>query len=108
MEFETLKYELEDEGSIARIIMNRPEARNAQDNRMTYELNDAFTAAALDDTVKVIILSGEGPHFSSGHDIRGGQPFADGHTPTQVFPYSATLPGRHGGRPGSAGGTGGA
>lgn len=95
MEFGTIKYELENEGSIARIILNRPEARNAQDNQMTYELDDAFKAAALDDQVKVIILSGEGPHFSSGHDIRGKGNRDYQHD--QVFPYSSTLPGSEGG-----------
>ncbi len=55
---------------IVRIVLNRPEARNAQDTRLLYELNDAFDKAAQDDAVKVIILSGDGPHFSSGHDLR--------------------------------------
>ena len=57
---------------IVRVRMNRPEARNAQDLQLTYDLNDAFDAANQDDKVKVIILSGEGPHFNSGHDMRGG------------------------------------
>ena len=57
---------------IVRVAMNRPEARNAQDLQLTRDLNDAFDAANQDDAVKVIILSGEGPHFSSGHDMRGG------------------------------------
>ena len=57
---------------IVRVAMNRPEARNAQDLQMTYDLNDAFDRASQDNNVKVIILSGEGPHFSSGHDMRGG------------------------------------
>ncbi len=92
MDFGTIRYELEDQGAIARIIMNRPEARNAQNNQMTYELNDAFTAAALDDDVKVIILSGEGPMFSAGHDLKGGGDY----TPEPVFPYSHTLPGSEG------------
>src|ERR1700722_5628312 len=95
MEFGTIRYELEDDGAIARIIMNRPEARNAQDNQMTYELNDAFTAASLDDNVRVIILSGEGPHFSAGHDIMGKG--NRDYTHDQVFPWSATLPGSEGG-----------
>jgi enoyl-CoA hydratase len=94
MEFGTIRYELEDEGRVARIIMNRPEVRNAQNNQMTYELNDAFTAAALDDGVKVIILSGEGPMFSAGHDLKGGS-YSYTHDP--VFPYSHTLPGSEGG-----------
>jgi enoyl-CoA hydratase len=93
MEFGTIRYELEDDGAIARIVMNRPESRNAQNTQMTYELNDAFTAAALDDAVKVIVLSGEGPMFSAGHDIKGGgQPYT--HEP--VFPFSRTLPGSEG------------
>ena len=57
---------------IVRVAMNRPEVRNAQDLQLTYDLNDAFDKANQDDAVKVIILSGEGPHFSSGHDMRGG------------------------------------
>ena len=57
---------------IARIVMNRPEARNAQNLQMTYDLNAAFDQAVQDDAVKVIILAGNGPHFSSGHDLRPG------------------------------------
>ena len=49
--------------------MNRPEYGNAQNSAMTYALDDAFYAAAADDEVKVIILAGEGKHFSAGHDI---------------------------------------
>ncbi|MDB5626714.1 MAG: putative enoyl-CoA hydratase/isomerase superfamily [Tardiphaga sp.] len=55
---------------VARIVMNRPAARNAQNLQMTYDLNAALDAAALDDTVKVIIVAGSGPHFSGGHDLR--------------------------------------
>ena len=69
LDLRTIRYEVLD-GGIARITMNRPEARNAQNRRMTYELDAAFTEAAFDDDVKVIILAGEGPHFSAGHDLR--------------------------------------
>ena len=71
MEFETLLVERPDP-RIARIVMNRPEARNAQNLQMTYDLNAAFDQAVQDDAVKVIILAGRGPHFSSGHDLRRG------------------------------------
>ncbi|WP_231168963.1 enoyl-CoA hydratase [Bradyrhizobium sp. 41S5] len=50
--------------------MNRPEARNAQNLQMTYDLNAAFDQAVQDDAIKVIILAGNGPHFSAGHDLR--------------------------------------
>lgn len=55
---------------VARIVMNRPDARNAQNLQMTYDLNAALDAAVQDDKVKVIIVAGSGPHFSGGHDLR--------------------------------------
>lgn len=73
-QFETVVYE-RPAAHVARIVMNRPEARNAQNTRMTYDLNDAFDLAVQDDEVKVIILGGAGPHFSSGHDLREGGRF---------------------------------
>jgi enoyl-CoA hydratase len=56
---------------IARIVMNRPQARNAQGIVMTYELDRAMRRACHDDEVNVIILAGEGDHFSAGHDLSG-------------------------------------
>jgi enoyl-CoA hydratase len=67
--FDTLIYEKPEE-NIARIWLNRPQARNAQDTHLLYELNDAFDAAMVDDDVKVVILAAKGPHFSAGHDLR--------------------------------------
>ena len=68
-EFTQILYETP-QADIARIVLNRPKARNAQDTRMLYELNDALDFAAQDDAVKVIIVAANGPHFSSGHDLR--------------------------------------
>ena len=62
---------------IAWIAMNRPKYNNAQNGRMTYELDAAFMRAVADDDVKVIVLRGEGKHFSAGHDI--GTPGRDVH-----------------------------
>jgi len=62
---------------VARIVLNRPESRNAQDTSLLYALNDAFDRAARDDNVKVIILAAAGPHFSSGHDLREGGTIAE-------------------------------
>src|SRR5258707_8850728 len=67
--FETIEVE-RPEAAITRIVMNRPEARNAQNLQMTYDLNVAFDAAVQDDAVKGIILAGNGPHFSARHDLR--------------------------------------
>jgi len=54
---------------VARLVLNRPERRNAQNTRLLYALNAAFDRAARDDGVHVIILAANGPHFSSGHDL---------------------------------------
>lgn len=56
-------------GTTAIIRLNRPEYRNAQNSRMTYALDAAFTRAVEDDAVKAIVLAGNGKHFSAGHDI---------------------------------------
>jgi len=69
-QYETVRYELPAPG-VARVVQSRPDARNAQNLQMTYDLDAAFQRAADDDDVKVIIVAGDGPHFSSGHDLRG-------------------------------------
>lgn len=72
-EFETATYEIV-APHIARIMQNRPDARNAQNAQLTYDLNDCFDMAAQDEDVKVVLFGGEGPHFSAGHDLRGFGP----------------------------------
>ena len=74
-EIDIVTYEAAD--GIAWIAMNRPKYNNAQNGRMTYELDAAFMRAVADDEVKVIVLRGEGKHFSAGHDI--GTPGRDVH-----------------------------
>jgi enoyl-CoA hydratase len=68
-DYKFVSYETVDGGQIARIMLNRPEARNAQNRGMLVELHDAFLAAEADDEVRVVILGGMGPMFSSGHDM---------------------------------------
>ncbi|CAB5067819.1 unannotated protein [freshwater metagenome] len=58
------------ENGIAVVTLNRPDSRNAQNKRMTYELEACFSAASRSSQVKVIVLQADGPHFSSGHDMR--------------------------------------
>ncbi|TMK89284.1 MAG: enoyl-CoA hydratase [Actinobacteria bacterium] len=68
-DFRFINYETIDEGTIVRIELNRPEARNAQNRGLLVELHEAFLQAEADDQVRVVILSGAGPMFSSGHDM---------------------------------------
>jgi enoyl-CoA hydratase len=69
---------------IAWVTMSRPAFNNAQNSQMTYALDDAFRRAVDDDAVKVIVLKGEGKHFSAGHDI--GTPGRD---------HKTTFPRKH-------------
>jgi len=83
----TILYETPAVG-VARLVLNRPESRNAQDTTLLYALNMAFDQAARDDAIKVIILSAAGPHFSSGHDLREGGSISDqmaGHDPVGTW-----------------------
>ena len=54
MDFETIIVEWPNP-RIARIVMNRPDARNAQNLQMTYDLNTAFDAAPLE---KILTITG--------------------------------------------------
>ncbi|WP_063063070.1 enoyl-CoA hydratase [Nocardia violaceofusca] len=55
---------------IATITLNRPEAANAQNGELLDELDAAWTRAATDDEVSVIVLRANGKHFSAGHDLK--------------------------------------
>jgi len=68
-DYKFLQYETHDDGAIVRILLDRPEARNAQNRGLLVELDEAFLRAEADDTCRVVILGGTGPLFSSGHDM---------------------------------------
>ena len=56
---------------IATISLNRPDAANAQNPELLHALDAAWTRAGDDPDVRVIVLRGNGKHFSSGHDLKG-------------------------------------
>lgn len=68
MEYKFLRYTLE--GSVATIILNRPEVYNALNDEITFELQDAFKVIGKDDKVRVVVLTGEGKAFCSGQDLK--------------------------------------
>ncbi|MDI1289764.1 MAG: 1,4-dihydroxy-2-naphthoyl-CoA synthase [bacterium] len=75
-DFRDIRYELStgDAAGIAKITINRPAKRNAFRPQTLFELQDAFNRARDDDSVGVIILTGQGDWaFCSGGDqvIRG-------------------------------------
>ena len=68
-EYTCLQYETHDDGQIVRILLDRPDARNAQNRGLLVELDEAFLRAEADDACRVVLLGGTGPMFSSGHDM---------------------------------------
>ena len=57
-------------GAIATVTMNRPDRRNALSVAMMRELIAALRALTGDGHTRAIILAGNGPVFSAGHDLR--------------------------------------
>lgn len=76
-DYSFVTYETLDEGTIARIMLHRVAHRNAQSRGLLVELNDAFLRAEADDAVRVVILGGNGPMFSSGHDMGSAEAMAE-------------------------------
>ena len=66
-QFDHVEYTVEDQVGV--ITLNRPEAANAQNQKVLDELDEAWRRADLDDDVKVIVLKSNGKHFSAGHDM---------------------------------------
>lgn len=70
MNWETISYE--EQGNVAKIILNRPDRANTQSIQMIYEIDEAMKKAEHDPKIRVVILAGAGKHFSAGHDVSGG------------------------------------
>ena len=61
--------EIEDRGAVRHIVLNRPEKRNAFNGDLIQATGQAFEDAAADDSVRVVVVRGNGPMFSSGMDL---------------------------------------
>jgi enoyl-CoA hydratase len=69
MSYTAIRYEVDD--GVATVTLNRPDVHNAMNDAMRHELTAVFTALATDDTVRVVVVTGEGDRaFSAGADIR--------------------------------------
>ena len=55
---------------VAYLTLNRPQARNALSQSMIDTLQAEFDAIAVDTSVHVVVLSGAGPAFCAGHDLK--------------------------------------
>src|SRR5690349_256263 len=57
------------ENGVAGITLNRPEKRNALNDELIAEIKRGLTQAAVDESVKAIVISGAGKDFCSGADL---------------------------------------
>jgi enoyl-CoA hydratase/carnithine racemase len=61
--------EIEDRGAVRHVVMARAEKRNAMNEELVRGLHEAFRDAADDPSVRVVVVRGDGPMFSSGMDL---------------------------------------
>lgn len=66
--YEHIRFERQ--GRVLRIVMDRPEVKNAANIRMHRELSQVFADAQRDEDSDILVLTGAGDAFSSGGDIR--------------------------------------
>ena len=69
---ELVRYELA--GGVARITLDRPEAKNALTSDMRDRLTELFEATSADLAVRVVVLTATGDALCTGADLRGGSP----------------------------------
>jgi enoyl-CoA hydratase len=61
---------IEDSDGVRVVTIDRPEAKNALHAPLRRELRAAFVAADVDETVRVVVLTGVDPVFSAGVDFK--------------------------------------
>ena len=65
-----VKYE--QHGAVVVITLNRPDAMNSFTSQLSFDLLDALEKAHHDETIRVVVITGEGRCFSAGADLKSG------------------------------------
>jgi enoyl-CoA hydratase/carnithine racemase len=60
----------EDRGRVALVTLNRPDSRNCLSGSVLESLKATLEALGADQSIRAAILTGAGPAFSSGHDLK--------------------------------------
>lgn len=60
----------DDQGAVRVLTLNRPKARNCLSLDLMHAVRGALAEAASTDAVRAVVLTGAGPAFSSGHDLK--------------------------------------
>jgi 2-(1,2-epoxy-1,2-dihydrophenyl)acetyl-CoA isomerase len=67
-DYETVRVEVE--GAVGTIVLARPEARNALSMQLKDELAEAIADVTRDNDIRAVVLTGDGPAFCAGGDIK--------------------------------------
>ena len=79
----------EDRGPVRHVVLNRPEKRNAFNADLVLAVGEALREASTDDGVRVVVLRGEGPMFSSGMDLAALAGLSD--APESLRPFRQAI-----------------
>lgn len=79
MSYETLEFSIAD--GVARIALNRPDSLNSFNTQMHAEMRDALKAVKSDETVRCLLLTGNGRGFCAGQDLSDRSVAADAEVP---------------------------
>lgn len=80
-----------DADGIRTLTLANPAARNALSGPMMATLQNAFSAAAVDAAVRVVVLAGDGPAFCAGHDLKELRATEDPAFHSRLFEQCAQL-----------------
>jgi enoyl-CoA hydratase/carnithine racemase len=64
------RIEVEDADGVRLVVFDRPEVRNAFDAAMYAAVTDALSGALADESIRAVVLTGQGSAFTSGQDLR--------------------------------------
>src|SRR5690242_6695326 len=80
--FETIQLEIE--GAVGHITLNRPDRLNSINSTMITDMMAALDQLEIDSNVRVIVVKGEGRAFSVGYDLKATSDGEEG------LPYDET------------------
>src|SRR5690242_1627472 len=92
---------VEVDGAVARVTLNHPEVHNAFDEHLIASLTETFERISGDDSVRAVVVAGEGRSFCAGADLEWmrraagysrDENLADAHAAQQMFAAIARCP----------------
>lgn len=80
---------VDDRGGVRHLVLQRAEKRNAFNGELIAALGHALEAAAADESVRVVVVRGDGAMFSSGMDLHDLQELSE--SPANLRPFRRSI-----------------